>query len=383
MPLDPSIPLQVQPVKIESGLNQLAGVAEAMKIGEMQRSIETQNRLRDLYSQGVDISTPEGFKQVAAIDPGTAMKLRTDALRGKELESNIKKTGLEITAKDMEIQREKLGNLAFNPSNENVKAHLQDSVLEGKLTPQAAERQWAQVANMDSNQRKQYFTDLGMKTAERAQLAETRRSHDLTYNATIRGQNMQYDPVLQGRIAGAKKEGEEYGKASAQANIALPGAISTGEEAIRKVDELVGKAPVLNAEGKVVQAGTKPHAGFGQAVGAGIPGLRFIPGTSASDFMARLGEIQGGAFLQAFNTLKGGGSITEKEGEKATQAINRMSTAQSEKEFNTAAREYQEVLRTGITRAKTKAQSLSSGGIPTGRQNAAPASGEIDFNSLK
>jgi hypothetical protein len=83
--------------------------------------------------------------------------------------------------------------------------------------------------------------------------------------------------------------------------------------------------------------------------------------------------------LQAFTTLKGGGSITEKEGEKATAAINRMSTAQSEKEFNIAAREYQDVLRTGIERAKVKAATLSKGG---GGATLAPT-GEIDFNSLK
>jgi hypothetical protein len=180
MPIDPSIPLQVQQLKLESPVNQLAMMGDAMKIGEMQRGIGVQNELRNLYSQGVDISTPEGFKQVASIDPATAMKLRTDALKGQELQGNIKKTGLEITAKDLEIQREKLGNLAFNPSNENVKAHLQDSVLAGKLTPQAAEQQWMQVANMNAPQRKQYFTEMGVKTEERFKMAETQRHNKAT-----------------------------------------------------------------------------------------------------------------------------------------------------------------------------------------------------------
>ncbi|MFZ4388209.1 MAG: hypothetical protein ACOYOI_08625, partial [Chthoniobacterales bacterium] len=113
------------------------------------------------------------------------------------------------------------------------------------------------------------------------------------------------------------------------------------------------------------------------------PGLKYVPGTSAADFNARLNEIQGGAFLQAFNTLKGGGSITETEGIKATAAINRMSTAQSEKEFNIAAREYQDILRTGIKNAKAKA-ATAGGSVPSGRGGVAPATGgEIDFNSLR
>jgi hypothetical protein len=180
MPIDPNIPLQVQQLKLESPTNQLAMMGEAMKIGEMQRGVETQNKLRQLYSQGVDISTPEGFSQVASIDPATAMKLRTDALKGQELQSNIKKTGLEITAKDLEIQREKLGNLAFNTSDNNIKAHLEDSVLQGKLTPQAAQQQWAQVAPLNSAQRKQYFTEMGVKTEERFKMAETQRHNKAT-----------------------------------------------------------------------------------------------------------------------------------------------------------------------------------------------------------
>ena len=98
MPIDPSIPLQAKGVQLESPVNQLTMMNEALKYGEMNRSIDTQNKLRELYSQGIDIGTPEGFKQVAAIDPATALKLRTDALKSRELEGNIKKTSLEIDA---------------------------------------------------------------------------------------------------------------------------------------------------------------------------------------------------------------------------------------------------------------------------------------------
>jgi hypothetical protein len=379
MPIDPSIPLQAKGVQLESPINQLGMMNEALKYGEMNRSIDTQNKLRELYSQGIDVNTPEGFNRLASIDPATAMKLRTQGLETRKLEGDIKKTGVEIDQKTFDLVKQKMSDLAFNPSDNNIKAHLEDGILRKEVTPQQAQATWQAVSALPLDKRAAYFTDLGMKAADRAQRQTTQRGQDLTYGATIRGQNMQYDPTLQANIASAKAAGTEYGKAGAQTNIALPGAIATGQEAIRKVDELVGKAPVINAEGKVIAAGTKPAAGFGQAVGLGIPGLKYIPGSSAADFNARLNEIQGGAFLQAFNTLKGGGSITEKEGEKATAAINRMSTAQSEKEFNIAAREYQDVLRTGIERAKVKAATLNRGG-----GGATPvATGEIDFNSLK
>jgi hypothetical protein len=180
MPIDPNIPLQAKGVQLESPMNQLGMMNEAMKYNEMNRSIDTQNKLRDLYSQGIDIGTPEGFKQVAAIDPATALKLRTDALQGQKLQGEIKKTGLEVTAKDMEIQREKLGNLAFNPSDSNIKAHLEDSVLEGKLTPQAAQQQWQQVANLPLAQRTQHFNDMSVSSQERYKMQETMRHNKTT-----------------------------------------------------------------------------------------------------------------------------------------------------------------------------------------------------------
>lgn len=374
MPIDPNIPLQAKGVQLAAPESQLNMMASAAKLNEYTRSVDEQNALRDLIKSGVDIKSPEARQKMYEISPEMGIKFEKSQAELNKSALEGKKLGVEVDQKTFDLVKQKMADLAFNPSDNNIKAHLEDGILRKEVTPQQAQATWQAVSALPLDKRTAYFTSLGMKAAERAQIETTRRGQDLTYGATIRGQNLSNDPTLQGNIAASRAAGTEYGKAGAQANIALPGAIATGEEAIRKVDELVGKAPVVNAEGKVVTPGTKPAAGFGQAVGAGIPGLKYIPGTSAADFNARLNEIQGGAFLQAFNTLKGGGSITEAEGTKATQAINRMSTAQSEKEFNIAAREYQDVLRTGISRAKAKAK--ATGG-------AAPAGGEIDFNSLR
>ena len=387
MPIDPSIPLQAKGIQLESPVNQLMMLSEATKLGEMNRGIEEQNRLNE-YLKGADLTNPNTRTELMKYGK-TGLAYGKALAEQEKLGMETKKLGYETKGKQLDVQREQFANLVFNPSDANITAHLQDSVLKGELPEAQAGQMLQKVMGMNLDQRKQFFTDMGMKAAERAQLQETTRSHKV--NEGIAGghlevarQNLaaQNNPEIQARLAAARAGGTETGKATAQAAIALPGAIATGEEAIRKVDELVGAAPVKNAEGKLISAGTKPHAGFGQAVGAGIPGLKYIPGTSVTDFNKRLEEIQGGAFLQAFNTLKGGGSITEAEGTKATQAINRMSTAQSEKEFNLAAREYQDVLRNGIARAKAKA--AGGGGVPVGRGGSAPAAGgEIDFNSLK
>jgi hypothetical protein len=90
----------------------------------------------------------------------------------------------------------------------------------------------------------------------------------------------------------------------------------------------------------------------------GVPGLRFIPGSNEADFDKLLKQITGATFLKAFETLKGGGQITEKEGEKATEAISRLGRNISEKEFIIAANELRELMATAVKRAETRAARL-------------------------
>lgn len=143
------------------------------------------------------------------------------------------------------------------------------------------------------------------------------------------------DPALQGSIAGAKAGATTEAKARTEARIDAPKVIQQGEDTIRLVDDLL-KAP-----------------GFKQAVGASrLLGVQKVPGTAAKDFDVRLDQLKGQQFLQAFETLKGGGQITEVEGKKATDAIARMDAAGSEAEFTKAAKEFQDVIRVGVGRAK-------------------------------
>jgi hypothetical protein len=190
MPIDANIPLQVKPFNIQLPVNQLAAVSEAMKIGEMNRGIETQNKLRELYSQGVDVSTPEGFNKLASVDPSSAIKLRRDALEGVKLQGDIKKTGVETKIKELEVQREQFGNLVFNPSNANVTAHIEDSVLKGNIPPAQAQALLAQVMPMNADQRKQFFTDMAVKAETRFQGDITKRGQDIQASTTMRGQNL-------------------------------------------------------------------------------------------------------------------------------------------------------------------------------------------------
>jgi hypothetical protein len=147
---------------------------------------------------------------------------------------------------------------------------------------------------------------------------------------------------------------------------ALPASIEQANMAIKTIDEMIGDAR-LNDKGEIVYQkydpvskkyveGKTPHAGFENYVGATwLPGMRFMEGSDAASFEPLYKAIKGQAFLQAFERLKGGGQITEVEGQKATEALLKLDKAQNEKDFVKYAREFQENLQKGMELAKNKA----------------------------
>ena len=191
--------------------------------------------------------------------------------------------------------------------------------------------------------------------AEQERLANERRRIGLEERRVValeENARREADPAFQQRMAAARTVGQKAAEGDVAAVQALPKVISRAEEAVRLIDELIGKR---DSEGRLIE-GSKPHPGFQNAVGVTwLPGAQFIPGTDAAGFMSRFDQIKGASFLEAFESLKGGGAITEKEGAKATDAISRMSTSTDEKEFIRAALDLQDVIRKGVENAQKRA----------------------------
>lgn len=115
---------------------------------------------------------------------------------------------------------------------------------------------------------------------------------------------------------------------------------------------------------------TKTHPGRQYATGKSSI-LPKVPGTAPADFQVLLDQIGGQQFLQAFETLKGGGQITEVEGRKATEAMARMNPRQSEEAFLQGVNEFQSIVRSAKGRATAKIQPQDSPSTPAA-QSAAP-----------
>jgi len=99
----------------------------------------------------------------------------------------------------------------------------------------------------------------------------------------------------------------------------------------------------------------------------------YTPGTDATNFKVILDQLKGKAFLQAFQSLKGGGQITEVEGKKATDAMARLNTAQSDEAFKEALVELKDIAMRAKQRAIEKAggaqtQPNETGGLTPAEQ---------------
>lgn len=242
MPIDPNIPLQAKSVQLESPVNQLGMMNEALKYGEMNRSIDTQNKLRSLYSQGIDVGTPEGFKQLASIDPKTAMALRNDALKTQELQGNIKKTGLETNIKQFDFDKNKLDraitDITNYPDAQSAFADIQKRVQAGELPADKANFIIGQLKSMpyEKFQMTQIKNLLGAK--DRLTLEETSRSN--LVNERIRQGNL--DVSREGLTQGSIPAGYRMTKDGALE--AMPGGPTTTGLSPKEMQTREAKYPV-------------------------------------------------------------------------------------------------------------------------------------------
>ena len=89
----------------------------------------------------------------------------------------------------------------------------------------------------------------------------------------------------------------------------LPNVVSTANRSINTLTQLRDHPALQYRYGLASVGGARP----------------VIPGTPEAEVQALINQAGGQAFLQAFESLKGGGQITQIEGQRATDAITRLS----------------------------------------------------------
>jgi hypothetical protein len=150
-----------------------------MQIRQAQQEYDSQNALRDAFSQGTDINDPAAFRRIAAINP----KLAFD-LRGKDLEQRQK--GVETGIKINEVLGSALGGLVQNPTLDYARNTFSHLVSTGVLPPDKAAAMLAKL-EAEPGRIKEYAT-LGVNAAITAQAkmtdATSRRNTDVSSGAS-------------------------------------------------------------------------------------------------------------------------------------------------------------------------------------------------------
>lgn len=165
------------------------------------------------------------------------------------------------------------------------------------------------------------------------------------------------------RAIAGKERAEEIGKAGGKAAADLQRVVDNSQS-------------VLDTIAKI-----KDHPGL--AGNFGMSGmLPNMPGGKSADARVLMDQLRGKAFLEAFNSLRGGGQITEVEGQKATDAILRASQAQSVDSYKKALADFEDVVKVGVERARrnsglgaadTPPLTAPNGNVPLPPQNTGPS----------
>ncbi|AWI60345.1 hypothetical protein [Sinorhizobium fredii] len=92
--------------------------------------------------------------------------------------------------------------------------------------------------------------------------------------------------------------------------------------------------------------------------------------SDAARVRSKMDQLGGQTFLQAFNSLRGAGAITEQEGAKAQDAIARLNRAQDEHDYREALNELRGVVQRGVDRYRQMAGVTTEGNSGSGDGDA-------------
>lgn len=158
-----------------------------------------------------------------------------------------------------------------------------------------------------------------------------------------------FDP---GALNAERAYGNQVGSGRGKAEVAAPESIANAQRTLTQIQQL------------------KDDPGLWWSVG-GLGWTPNAPGNPQAGTISRIEQLQGAAFLDAFESLRGGGQITEVEGAKATNAIARLQRSQSYEDFRKALTDLEDVIQIGLDRAIRQ----SEGGNPVPAMGGAGNSG--------
>ena len=285
MPIDPSIAMGVRPVQTPNMLAE-AGQAAQLQTSMMQNAaisqeMEGQNALRKWQMSGGDINSTDAPNQMLKM--GVPLKaVQSFVKTGLEQ----RKLGGEVTKQDLDITQRIMGDLANNPSNENITANVQDLLKANRISAPQAQSLLTQALQVPVDKRAGLFTKLAVdaktryeketiSAGEQARLGQSERhfQQGLTQGAIPAGYRMNSTGTLEAMPGGpttvalAPKDLQAREAKFPQATSSVKTFDSSADELVRDLTALknspglssitgvaAGRMPGLTSEGRAAEA---------------------------------------------------------------------------------------------------------------------------------
>jgi hypothetical protein len=188
-------------------------------------------------------------------------------------------------------------------------------------------------------------------TADASKLADLQAKYDKAERDRLEIERLKATPLPQAPKSAMQQANEAYvtnratvlGKEAAGKEFSLPKLRSISQQALNEGAALL------------------KHPGFSAAVGMPNPfkggfGIGTVPFTPARDFNSALNAVKKGAFMQAFESLKGAGAISGPEGQSATEALANMNAATSEVQFKRELQRFMNIVANGVKVAEQQSR---------------------------
>jgi hypothetical protein len=390
--IDPNIALgfrmpQIQDPLVATARAQDIGV-NALKMQELQRGIQEEQDVRN-FLRSADLAKPETRAQLSQFGK-TGLgygKLLADQERAMLETTKLKG---DINKQSLEQSRERISNLAFNPSNENILAHLQDSVLRGEMNDAQAQGLWSQVKDLNPDQRKQTFLQLGANASKRLEQMTISAAQQQTADLTRRGQ----DITLRGQDLGRIPVG--YRQTDTGGIEPIPGGPTTTTLSPKEIQAREAKFPQANLAVKSFESKSdsvlkdierlRNHPGLSSITGI-VAGR--APGVTAAgrEALELYEKVVAGLQFKELQDMRnasptGGalGNVSNQEGTQLRQAAGALSRVQEKPSVQNELDRIAESIRGAKSRVREafdltyeyKPGSATGGAAPS----AAPATGE-------
>jgi hypothetical protein len=320
--IDPSIALQFKQPQFQDPINQFAKAQElsvnALKMNEMQRGIAQENKLRELIASGADLNSPETIRQMYSISPKMGTEFEKSRATIQKEKFGAQKLESEAVDSRLKLSRQMLDGIS-TPEQYVAwhEANHRDPVLGPLLASRGitADQSRQKIASALSRPGglQQLINESKMGVEKFAEQNTISAFQKQSLGLQAEGQRLQYDPVRQGQIAGAKATAQEVAKREVAGNID----VTSNRKALAQAgyDVTTGKDDITD----LIKKSTGSY--IGKAVDIG--GRTFGTSTAGSEALAAL-EQKANAITFGLLNGKLGAGISKSDAELVASLVGKL-----------------------------------------------------------